>query len=212
MRRPRRSPEARASGSGEKRRVGRLVKTNERWLRPANILAHGLGPLWLVVLPFGVPLAPVVAAVLMAWVIDISGDQLDSGRPVTNFWRGVVTGGRRLATRTRGSVTAPIRNPPLIDAQAHVASHKWARRLRCGSRERCGRQGFTLSMSNRAATQGTLWRCRRRGADWALLSPDRSDPVGSTLGDRETDSLRNPVRRPGSNGGIGDVCDAGCTG
>jgi hypothetical protein len=35
-------------------------------------------------------LAPLAAAVLLVWVVLISGDQLDTRRPAPDFWKGVV--------------------------------------------------------------------------------------------------------------------------
>jgi hypothetical protein len=90
-----RASEAIADVGWAKRHVreGRLEKlrhSNELWVRPVTVLAHGLGPLWLVPLPIGVPLAPLAAAVLLVWVVLISGDQLDTRRPAPDFWKGVV--------------------------------------------------------------------------------------------------------------------------
>jgi hypothetical protein len=47
---------------------------------PIEKLSHGVGPLWLVILPLPVPapLAPVAAGILFIWTIFISGDLLDS--------------------------------------------------------------------------------------------------------------------------------------
>jgi hypothetical protein len=74
-------------------RLDRLRVSNERWVQPVDILSHGLGHLWLVPLPLPIgpiPVAPVAGMVLLVWVVLISGDQLDSPRPVPDFWKGVV--------------------------------------------------------------------------------------------------------------------------
>ena len=69
------------------RELTKLRNSNERWVKPVNYLSYGLGPLWLVPLP--VPVAPIAAAILLTWVVLISGDQMDASFPFTNFWRGV---------------------------------------------------------------------------------------------------------------------------
>ena len=70
------------------RRLWKLRDSNERWIKPVRYLAYGLGPLWLVPLP--VPVAPIAAAMMLVWVILISGDQMDAGGPFPGFWKGVV--------------------------------------------------------------------------------------------------------------------------
>ena len=76
------------------KRLRKLVKSHERWLAPVEKLSGGLGHLWLVPIPIPVwshalPAAPAGAAVLLAWVMLLGGDQLDAkGYP--NFRKGVV--------------------------------------------------------------------------------------------------------------------------
>jgi hypothetical protein len=76
------------------RRLRKLEKSNERWVEPVRILSLGLGKLWIVPIPLGpgifVPAAPAAAAALLAWVVLVSGDQLDSDGHYPNFWKGVV--------------------------------------------------------------------------------------------------------------------------
>lgn len=57
------------------------------------MLSHILGPLWTIPMPSpqAIPLAPVAAAVLIAWALLLGGDQLDSRYfPFMIFWNGVV--------------------------------------------------------------------------------------------------------------------------
>jgi len=76
------------------RRLRKLENSNERWVEPVHILSSGLGKLWSVPIPLGpgiiVPAAPAAAAALLAWVVLVSGDQLDSDGHYPNFWKGVV--------------------------------------------------------------------------------------------------------------------------
>ena len=75
-----------------KRRVRglkKLTRSNKRWVGPAGAVAAGLGPLWAAGVA-GVPAAPVVAFVLLAWSILITGDQLDAEGLYPNFWKGVL--------------------------------------------------------------------------------------------------------------------------
>lgn len=67
-----------------------LSKSNRRWVGPAERVAKGVHPLW-AVSAGGVPAAPIAAAVILAWVILITGDQLDSRGPFPNFWEGLRT-------------------------------------------------------------------------------------------------------------------------
>ncbi|MFI4971090.1 MAG: hypothetical protein ACHP7H_00305 [Hyphomicrobiales bacterium] len=74
-------------------RLEMLQASNKRWVRPVEWLSHGLGPLWLVILPLPigpVPVAPIAAAVLFVWTVLISGDQLDSPGIFPDFWKGVI--------------------------------------------------------------------------------------------------------------------------
>ncbi|MCU1645419.1 MAG: hypothetical protein JWN03_5694 [Nocardia sp.] len=77
-------------------RGGRLVKlkkSNNRWVvGPVEVLALGLPTLWTVTIPLGgvgVAAAVPAAAILLAWVVLMSGDQLDASH-YPNFWKGVV--------------------------------------------------------------------------------------------------------------------------
>ncbi len=69
--------------------LGRLEHTNKLWVGPVRYVSSALGPLWFVPLPIGVPLAPIVAGMLLVYVVVVSGDQLDSKGPFPNFWKGV---------------------------------------------------------------------------------------------------------------------------
>jgi hypothetical protein len=74
-------------------RLRQLERSNERWLEPVGVLSHTLGPLWTIPMPCppAIPLAPVAAAVLIAWALLLGGDQLDSRYfPFMIFWNGVV--------------------------------------------------------------------------------------------------------------------------
>jgi len=71
-------------------RLERLRRANRLWVGPVQYLSRGLGPLWLLPLPIGIPVAPIVAGALIVYVILISGDQLDSQGAWPDFWRGVV--------------------------------------------------------------------------------------------------------------------------
>jgi hypothetical protein len=75
------------------RRLRKLEKSNGRWVGPVKLLSPGLGKLWAVPIPLGpvlLPAAPAAAAALLAWVVLVSGDQLDTRRHFPNFWKGVV--------------------------------------------------------------------------------------------------------------------------
>jgi hypothetical protein len=75
------------------RRLRKLQDSNGRWIGPVEILSLGLGSLWAVPIVMGpvvMPAAPAAAAALLAWVVLVSGDQLDTKRRVPNFWKGVV--------------------------------------------------------------------------------------------------------------------------
>jgi hypothetical protein len=76
-------------------RLGKLEKSNKKWLGPIKLLSPGVGHLWylpipLPVPPHALPAAPAAAAVLLAWALLLSGDQLDTRYPYPNFWKGVV--------------------------------------------------------------------------------------------------------------------------
>ncbi|MEO8908260.1 MAG: hypothetical protein ABI310_09315 [Microbacteriaceae bacterium] len=74
-------------------RLRKLERSNERWVGPIEIISKGIGPLWRVPIPLGpfiIPAGPVAAAVMLAWVVLISGDQLDRGGIYPNVWKGVV--------------------------------------------------------------------------------------------------------------------------
>ncbi|MGX9790402.1 hypothetical protein [Mycobacterium sp. MMS18-G62] len=74
-------------------RLSKLEKSNKRWLTPIKVLSPGVGHLWSVPIPLGpvaIPAAPAAAAVLLAWALVLSGDQLDTRYPYPNFWKGVV--------------------------------------------------------------------------------------------------------------------------
>lgn len=74
-------------------RLKKLEKSNRRWVGPVERLSGGIGPLWAIPIPCGpvpVPAAPAAAIVLLAWVVLLSGDQLDTRHPYPNFWKGVV--------------------------------------------------------------------------------------------------------------------------
>lgn len=74
-------------------RLWQLERSNETWLTPVNSLCHTLGPLWAIPMPCPpfFPLAPVAAAILIAWALLLGGDQLDSRYyPFMIFWHGVV--------------------------------------------------------------------------------------------------------------------------
>ncbi|WP_156751690.1 hypothetical protein [Mycobacterium sp. E2497] len=76
-------------------RLGKLEKSNKKWLGPIKLLSPGVGHLWYVPIPLPVPphalpAAPAAAAVLLAWTLLLSGDQLDTRYPYPNFWKGVV--------------------------------------------------------------------------------------------------------------------------
>lgn len=76
-------------------RLRKLEESNKRWLGPIKLLAPGVGHLWAVPIPLPVPphvlpAAPAAAAVLLAWTLILSGDQLDSRYPYPNLWKGVV--------------------------------------------------------------------------------------------------------------------------
>ena len=76
-------------------RLGKLEKSNKKWLGPIKVLSPGVGHLWYVPIPLPVPphalpAAPAAAAVLLAWALLLSGDQLDTRHPYPNFWKGVV--------------------------------------------------------------------------------------------------------------------------
>ncbi|WAC92246.1 hypothetical protein [Mycobacterium sp. Aquia_213] len=76
-------------------RLGKLEKSNKKWLGPIKLLSPGVGHLWylpipLPVPPHALPAAPAAAAVLLAWALVLSGDQLDTCYPYPNFWKGVV--------------------------------------------------------------------------------------------------------------------------
>ncbi|WP_327139060.1 hypothetical protein [Nocardia sp. NBC_01327] len=73
-------------------RLRKLEKSNKRWVGPVEKLSLGLGPLWIVSIPLGigtVAAAPAAAAVLLAWLVLMSGDQLDA-KHYPDFWKGVV--------------------------------------------------------------------------------------------------------------------------
>jgi hypothetical protein len=67
-----------------------LLKSNSRWVGPAETAAKGLHFLWAVQLG-PVPAAPVAACVMLAWTLIITGDQLDARGPFPRFWDGVAT-------------------------------------------------------------------------------------------------------------------------
>ncbi|BBZ45439.1 hypothetical protein [Mycobacterium parmense] len=76
-------------------RLGKLEKSNKKWLGPIKLLSPGVGHLWYVPIPLPVPpnalpAAPAAAAVLLAWALLLSGDQLDTRYPYPNVWKGVV--------------------------------------------------------------------------------------------------------------------------
>lgn len=74
-------------------RLSKLEKSNKRWLTPIKVLSPGVGHLWCVPNPLGpiaIPAAPAAAAVLLAWALVLSGDQLDTRYSYPNFWKGVV--------------------------------------------------------------------------------------------------------------------------
>ncbi|WP_426594184.1 hypothetical protein ACPPVS_01430 [Cellulomonas sp. McL0617] len=70
-------------------RLHRLGRSNKRWLAPVAVVQEGLGPLWAVPVVPPVPAAPLVAAVLLAWILVTSGDQLDSAH-FPDVWNGVI--------------------------------------------------------------------------------------------------------------------------
>jgi hypothetical protein len=91
------NPEGRSLPASDRDRriekLKKLEKSNRRWVGPVEALSHGIGPLWAVPIPcvpIPVPAAPAAAIVLLAWVVLISGDQLDAGRPYPDVWKGVV--------------------------------------------------------------------------------------------------------------------------
>jgi hypothetical protein len=65
-----------------------LLKSNSRWVGPAETAAKGLHFLWAVQLG-PVPAAPIAACVMLAWTLIITGDQLDARGPFPKFWDGV---------------------------------------------------------------------------------------------------------------------------
>jgi hypothetical protein len=76
-------------------RLAKLEQSNRKWLGPIKVLSPGVGHLWFVPIPLplpphALPAAPAAAAVLLAWALLLSGDQLDTRYPYPNIWKGVV--------------------------------------------------------------------------------------------------------------------------
>lgn len=76
-------------------RLRKLEESNKKWLTPIKLLSPATGHLWCVPIPLpipphAIPAAPAAAAVLLAWTVLLSGDQLDTRYPFPNVWKGVV--------------------------------------------------------------------------------------------------------------------------
>jgi hypothetical protein len=76
-------------------RLRKLEESNKKWLTPIKLLSPATGHLWCVPIPLplpphAIPAAPAASAVLLAWTLLLSGDQLDTRYPFPDLWKGVV--------------------------------------------------------------------------------------------------------------------------